>query len=178
MNILVLTGSYRKKGNSNVLAENFIKGAESAGHNVVRIDTAEKNILECRVCNTCFSRGPACTFNDDFCEIAEEVIKADVVVLATPLYWFTMSAKLKLAIDKFYAFCVAGKKISGKKAVLLACGEGSDEDFAGLKVTYKQIIDYLRWENRGMILVSGVGRVGAIKGHPLLENAEQLGKNL
>lgn len=102
MKILVLTGSPRKGGNSNTLADNFIRGAEEAGHQVFRFDAAFKEVHPCIGCNKCGMNGP-CIFKDDFEFVRQHIVDADMVVFATPMYYFGISAQLKAVIDRFYA---------------------------------------------------------------------------
>ena len=85
MNILVLTGSPRKNGNSAALAAQFIQGAQEAGHTVTRFDAALKNVHPCTACNSCGMDGP-CVFQDDFQFVREHIITADLVAFATPRY--------------------------------------------------------------------------------------------
>ena len=106
-NILILTGSPRVGGNSDLMADAFQKGAESAGHKVIRYEAGRNAILPCRACESCFSNGKACVWDDRFSnELAPLIEEADVIVLATPLYWFTFPAQLKAAIDKMYSFII------------------------------------------------------------------------
>ena len=84
--IVVLTGSPRKKGNSIAMTEAFIAAAQKKGHQITRFDTAQMQINGCRACDTCFSQGKACSFDDDFNKIAPEIEAADVVVFTMPVY--------------------------------------------------------------------------------------------
>ena len=119
-NILILTGSPRVGGNSDLMADAFQKGAESAGHKVIRYEAGRNAILPCRACESCFSNGKACVWDDRFSnELAPLIEEADVIVLATPLYWFTFPAQLKAAIDKMYSFIIGERNIAGKEAFLL-----------------------------------------------------------
>ena len=176
--ILVITGSIRKNGNSSQLANSFIEGAVSAGHEVERIDSALLQISGCVVCNRCFGDG-ACAMKDDFNLVAPKIENADVIVFATPIYWYTFPAKLKALIDKFYSFCVAKKDVSGKECVLLCCGEAEDAHTGdGLIASYHLIADYLKWKNAGELCVLGVSGVGDIDGSPELKRAKALGASL
>ena len=124
-NILVLTGSPRKNGNTDRLAQAFIDGAIEAGHQVQRFDAGRKRINGCTACDACWSKGTACVFTDGFTELEPMLEAADVLVIASPLYWSTFPAQLKAAIDKLYAYvspaCQHPLKI--KESALLACGE-------------------------------------------------------
>ena len=102
MNILVLTGSPHKSGTSNTLAKEFIRGAEESGHSVEIYDCAKGNIHPCEGCDFCGMNGD-CIQKDDGNKVLNKLLKCDVVVFATPVYYFGMSAQLKMMIDRFYA---------------------------------------------------------------------------
>jgi multimeric flavodoxin WrbA len=175
-NILVLTGSPRKGGNSDQLADAFIDGAKRSGNTVTKYPTANKNIKGCTACNACFSSVTACVFQDDFNELAPLVEQADMLVFATPLYWFSFPVQLKAAIDKFYSFFVAKRELKIKQCVLLVCGEDDKEtSFAGLVKSYELIADYLNWEDAGQIIVTSVSEKGDVQKTDALQRAEKLG---
>ena len=177
--ILVLTGSPRSGGNSDLMADAFIKGARAAGHEVVKVKTDEKNVRGCKACRACYSKGAACVFGDDFNEIAPLLENAEVVVVATPVYWYTFPAQLKAVIDKMYALYVGEKPISAKECVLMACAEESDEEaFEGLVRSWDMILRLLSWVEKGRLIVPGVNEVGDIKKTDALEKAEALGVKL
>lgn len=177
--ILVLTGSPRKNGNSDLLADSFIEGAIKAGHKVIKYETAAKNIKGCRACDTCFSKGVACSFQDDFNELAPMLEAADVLVIVSPLYWSSFPAQLKAAIDKLYAFIIGGKSMKIKESMLLACGEfGSNEDFDVMVRTYEELAKYEKWTDIGQLIVPGVNKKGDIKNTNALQKAKKLGLNV
>lgn len=154
MKILVLTGSPRKNGNSNTLADSFIKGATEAGHEVVRFDSAFKNVHPCIACNSCGMDGP-CVFKDDFEFVRDNIVTADAVVFATPMYYFGVSAQLKAVIDRFYA--INGKIHRPKKAVLLMTYANTAASQAKpIESHYKVLLDYLGWQDVGQVIASGV----------------------
>ena len=178
-NILVLTGSPRVDGNSDMLADAFIDGALSNENNVVRFDTGRMNIGCCKACDTCFSTGNACTVSNGFNTIAPEIEKCDVIALVTPMYWFSITSQLKEVIDKMYSFCVAGKDITDKECFLIVCGGTEDiADFDGVISTYKLIANYLKWNDKGILVVPGVNDKGAVKETDYLSKAEALGKSI
>lgn len=175
-NILVLTGSPRKGGNSDQLADAFIAGAQQAGHTVVKYATGDKQIKGCRACNTCFSKGTACSIPDDFNELAPLVENADMIAFATPLYWFSFPAQLKAAIDKFFSFLIGQKTLKIKKAVLLVCaGDKNEAGFEGIVTTYKLITGHMGWKDSGTILVPGLMAKDDILKTDGLIRAEKLG---
>lgn len=175
--ILILTGSPRSNGNSFMLADAFAEGAGAAGHSVRRFDTARAEVDGCRACNQCFKYGKACVFDGDFNTLAPMLEETDVLVFATPLYWFSFPAQLKAAIDKIYSLLVGKRPLKIRECVLLVTAETEEmEDFAGIVRTYELIADYLNWKDRGKVLVPNVNLPGDIKGAPALEEARNLGK--
>lgn len=181
-NILVLTGSPRQLGNSALLADAFIQGAKSAGHTVQVFESAFHPVTPCKACDKCWSKDNPCIFEDGFTQLAPLLEAADVLVLVTPLYWFSMTAQLKAAVDKFYAYMKpnAKRKLKIKEAVLLAAAEGNEQDgdYDGLKATYKSITDYLKWTDRGRILVGHTWEPGEIINTGKLKDALELGKTI
>ncbi|HYF82990.1 MAG TPA: flavodoxin family protein [Clostridia bacterium] len=180
-NILVLTGSPRRNGNSDRMGDAFIQGALSAGHEVTKYETARKVISGCKACKTCWSKGTPCSFNDDFDELASLLEAADIIAFVTPLYWFGFPAQIKAAIDKMYAYvgknCKHPLKI--RKSLLLVCG--ADEGmkiFDGIIATYNEIAHYMKWESRGVLAVPKVNEKGDIEATDALVKAEEFGKSL
>ena len=102
-NILILMGSPRKNGNTSILCDEFASGAEEAGHRVEKINVADKTIKGCLGCNGCQRNGGKCIQKDDMSELYEKILSADVVVLASPIYYYTWAAQLKAVIDRTYA---------------------------------------------------------------------------
>lgn len=177
--VVVITGSPRKQGNSDLMADAFIKGAGKNGHEVMKIAAAELKIHGCRACQGCYSTGNPCIFSDGFNSIAPSLEAADVIVFATPLYWFSFSEQIKAVIDRFYAFMGGKGKLKGsKECVLIATGEGDEEDFAGLCKSYELMTQYLEWHDLGQIIVPHVNDKGAVKDTGALAEAEKLGQTL
>jgi multimeric flavodoxin WrbA len=179
--ILVLTGSPRRKGNSDQLADAFIRGAVSAGHTVHKFEAAYKNISGCRGCNMCWSSGiDPCVVKDDFFELAPLLEKCALAVFVSPVYFWGFTAQLKAAWDRFYPYC----KPEGKKrfalresALLLTLGDADDATYQHAAGAYKDIADYLGWKDRGIIAAKGVnGKMDILKSEALAQ-AEALGKS-
>ena len=103
MKITVLQGSPNRDGSTAVLIENFVKGAQESGHTASVIDTAHGNISPCIGCVACGYEG-SCVRHDDIAQIREEILASDMIVFATPLYYYGMSAQLKTVIDRFCAY--------------------------------------------------------------------------
>ena len=173
--ILMLTGSPRRAGNSSLMADAFVKGAEQAGHSIVRYDTGRMKINGCTACDKCYSKATACVFEDDFNELAPYIEKADMIVFATPLYWYTFPAQIKAAIDKMYSLYVAKRTIKIDQAVMLVCGE-TDElpDFDGIVKTYEAIIHLMKWKNAGIKIVPAVDKIGDIHSTNALAEIENM----
>ncbi|MDU1906010.1 MAG: flavodoxin family protein [Dysgonomonas sp.] len=176
--ILVITGSPRKNGNSDILAETFIEGALQAGHTVDRFDAGRKKINGCIACDKCFTRETACAVKDAFNDVAPLIAQADTIVLSSPLYFFSFSTQIKAVIDRLYCFNSSPEPLRVKESVLLACGETTDlTDFDGMVKTYEKTIGYLNWNDRGQILVPEVNTKAEInaKGQEYLKSAKELG---
>lgn len=177
-NIIVLTGSPRRGGNSDRMADAFIRGAESKGHQVMKFETAFHPVQGCRACRTCWSKGTACTFHDGFSELEPLIEKADAIVFASPLYWFGVTAQLKAAIDKMNAYTVSACKrpLRIKECALMICGaDNSEASFISVREMYKCIAEYMKWQDKGLLIVPNVSDKGDIEKTDALRKAEDLG---
>jgi multimeric flavodoxin WrbA len=180
--ILVLTGSPRRKGNSDQLADAFIAGAVSRGHNVHKFEAAYKNIHGCRGCDMCWSVGTdPCVVKDDFYELVPLLESCELAVFVSPIYFWGFTAQLKAAWDRFYAYGKSeGKQRFAVKesALLLTLGDTEDATYQHALGTYRDIAEYLEWKDRGIIVAKGVNRKTDILKHEALAQAENLGKSL
>lgn len=175
MKITVITGSPHKAGTSALLADKFIEGAKEAGHDVYRFDAGQQEIHPCIACDNCGMNGP-CIYQDAIeKEMLPHVIESDLVAFVTPLYYYTCSAQLKTAIDRFYSR--AGKVQGGnRKSVLMATAYNSaNTTMDALTTYYKALIDYLNWKDAGMVLAIGCGARSLIEKSKFPEQAYQLG---
>lgn len=162
-NILIVTGSPRKNGNSFAMAQAFGRAASEQGHSVTRIDAAFEDFGGCKACNTCFSSGCACAFSPAFNRAAPALQAADVVVFCTPVYWYAMPAQLKAFVDHFHAFFCGQKNLSGKGYALLACCEEEDKSVMdGISMPLARAARSLGWHCLGEVRVTGVNRAGDI----------------
>jgi multimeric flavodoxin WrbA len=174
--ILVLTGSPRKNGNSDLMAEAFVKGAKAAGHEVQSFSAGRSEIKGCTACNACATQ-KSCIHRDDFDKLAPMMLWADALVLATPMYWYSFPTQIKAALDKMYSFLAGGISIKIKETMLLCCAETEDSsEFAGILSSYEIIAKYLNWEDKGHLLVPNVNLVGDIRKTNALAKAEEMGK--
>lgn len=162
--ILLITGSSRKNGNSNAMADSFETSAIEKGLDVVRYDATKLNIGECHGCDTCFNTSKACTFNDDFNKIVDDIITADGIVISTPVYWYTFPAKVKAIIDKFYSLYVGKHMFTEKKCALITCCELETLDtFDGINFAFDKSFELMGAEVVGKVLITAVSAVGDIK---------------
>ena len=177
MKIVVLTGSPRRNGNTNHLAGQFIKGAEDTGHEVYRFDCAQHKVSGCIACNACGMDGD-CILKDDFAELRPHLLNADMVVFATPMYYFGFSSQLKAVIDRFYA--INGKiKGAPKQSVLLMAYANTDPEEAEPMVShYHTLLHYLGWKDRGTVVAPGMWPAGAVNGTEYDRKAYELGRKL
>ena len=177
--IVILMGSPRKNGNTARLVESFARGAQNAGHTVKIFALHEMHINPCTGC-LCGGKDAAhpCTLRDDMDLIYPHYIAADVVVLASPLYYWLMSAQLKCAIDRLFAVaeCTPGYRNPQKQSVLLMAAEG--KKFEEIDDWYSRLMRHLNWEDCGRILAGGVLRAGEIDGREELQQAYLLGASL
>ena len=162
--IVVITGSPRKNGNSFAMTENFIKAAEAKEHIVTRFDAAMKKVGGCRACETCFSTGKACTFDDDFNTIAPAILEADAIVFTMPVYWYSIPAQIKGVIDRIFSLVVGGKDIAGKKCALITCCEEDDMSVMdGVRIPIERMCALNKWKMVGEVLIPGVLNIGDIE---------------
>ena len=103
MKILILDGSPHPNGTTSLLRKAFAEGALSAGHTVDTFHTAKEDLHPCLGCNHCRNTGDGCVYKDGMEKLNPLLLMADCVVFSTPLYYFGMSAQIKMAIDRFFA---------------------------------------------------------------------------
>ncbi|MGI6230241.1 MAG: flavodoxin family protein [Tractidigestivibacter sp.] len=179
-NIVILNGSPRRKGNTSTLAKALAKGAEESGNKVTEFFLQGMEINGCMGCFGGHSaRECPCVQKDDMAKIYPAVRDADVVVLASPLYYWNVSGQLKTAIDRLFALEEGdGQRLrgNGKAGVLLMAAEGSA--FEDALSWYDHLMGHLQWKNLGSVLAGGNGAIGDIEGKPEVEKAYLLGKSI
>lgn len=174
MKIVVLTGSPRRNGNTNHLAGQFIKGAEEAGHEVYRFDCAQRKVSPCIACNRCGMNGQ-CIFSDDFEELRPHLVAADMVVFATPMYYFGFSSQLKAVIDRFYALNGQIKGNMKQSVLLMAYTDTAAEEAEPMLSHYHTLLRYLGWKDSGTVVAAGMWPAGAVNGTEYSWQAYELG---
>ncbi len=176
-NIVVITGSPRKNGNTEILADAFIKGAKSSGNTVTKINSGNLKINGCTDCKYCFTHDGICVQRDGMDEVYPSLKKADMIVFASPVYFYGFTAQIKALIDRLYV--TVGKKFPITSCALLAVYADTDTTVCEPMITnYKAFTGYLKWEDKGIITVEGIEAKGEINGHNSLEKAEQLGSSI
>ncbi len=172
--VLILSGSPRKGGNSDTLCDEFLKGAKEAGNEVEKISVAEKNIGYCKACYACKNTG-VCAIKDDMAEVLEKMLKADVIVLSSPVYFYSICAQLKAVIDRtvarwlefknkeFYYIMTAAEDAPATMDCTLECFRGLAACLQGSK-------------EKGVIYAKGVYERGEIEGTKFIQQAYDMGK--
>lgn len=171
--VLILSGSPRKNGNSDILCDEFMRGAAENGNIVEKIRVAEMNLEYCRACYACSDTG-SCVIKDDMSEILQKMIDADVLVLASPVYFYSIDAQLKTLIDRtvsrwtevknkeFYYIMTAADNGSEAMETTLACFRGYVDCVNGAK-------------EMGVVYGVGVYEKGEIKDTKAMKEAYEMG---
>lgn len=175
--IVILSSTPRRGGNSERLCEAFQRGASEAGQAAEIIRLREQRIGYCTACDACQKNGGRCVIQDDMAPLLDKLIAAEVIVLATPVYFYTLSAQLKTVIDRCYARYTA---ISDKEFYFLVTAA------VGQKQLLERTVESLRGftacldgaKERGIVYGSGVWHAGDIQQSPALGQAYDLGKNV
>lgn len=178
--IVVLNGSPRRNGNSSALVAEFTKGAQEAGNTVTEFFLDRMNIHGCKGCfGGHSSRECPCVQKDDMNQIYPAVKECDVIVLASPLYYWNMSGQIRTAIDRLFALEEGDGNLlrgHGRSCALLMAAEG--HDFDDVALYYDHLARHLQWNNLGKVLAGGNDKAGDIKGKPELQDAYELGKSI
>ena len=180
-NIVIFNGSPRPRGNTAALIDEFTRGAELAGNTVTRFNLKEMDI---RACIGCFKGGKdpnsPCVQKDDMDKIYPAFREADIVVFASPMYFWSFTAQLKIAIDRSFAAMEGenGFNMDKEGIMLIAAGEDSEKNYAPMIAYYETLLENLNWKDRGQVFAGDVMEVGDIVGMPCLEEARKLGASI
>ena len=152
MKILVLNGSPRPQGNTKALIDAFVEGAMENGNDITVFDVCKKQIAGCRGCEYCHTKGNgACVQKDDMQELYLLIAETEMLVIASPIYYFGLSAQLQAAIHRTYAIGIPGKL---RKAALIL-SSGSDKVYDGAIFEYRQICEWMKLENIEILTAYG-----------------------
>ena len=176
-NIVILVGSMRKGGTTDLLAQRFAEGAAER-NSVEIISVADYKVAPCIGCNTCFTReGNACFRHDDMDMIYEKLLRTDLLVIASPVYFYGISAELKAIIDRLHT--PMRNTFAIKKLALLLVGAASLPNlFDPILMQYQMVLDFFHLQDCGKVLVRGVKEKGDIIGHPAMDEAYRLGQSI
>lgn len=177
MKIVVLQGSPNKNGSTNILVEEFSRGARESGHTVQRLDLTDMNIKPCTGCVACGYEGP-CVQKDDNQKIKKAVLEADMLVFATPLYYYGMSAQLKTVIDRFCSYNSSITRKHMKSALLSVAWNNDTWTFDALESHFQTLVRYLNFQDQGAILGKGCGSPFMTKCSRFPKMAYEMGKQL
>lgn len=175
--VLVLSSSPRVGGNSDLICDALIEGANSAGNEVMKINTAEMNISPCIGCDYCKTHNGECVQKDNMEKILFEMQKSDVVVFATPIYFYNMSAQLKCVIDRTYCMY---HNLNFKKTIFIATAANVNESSMDTAIAgYNSYLSCLRGVSSvGIITATDVWNKGDVNYSNAMEKAYELGKSL
>ena len=178
MKIVVINSSPHSEtqSTSRYLAQKFVEGAKNAGHEVFIFDAANEETHPCKGCDHCGMDGD-CIFNDAIqTKLMPQMLAADLLVLVTPLYYFGMSAQLKIIVDRFYSRTT---RLSGKKSIMMATAWNSaDWTMEALQNHYETLVRYMSWQDVGQVWATGCGYRSAVENSEFGEAAYKIGASL
>ncbi|HJD98296.1 flavodoxin family protein [Mailhella massiliensis] len=174
-NILIISASPRKGGNSELLCEAFLKGALEAGHKGEIVRLHEHELHPCMGCEACQATH-ACVQKDGMAPLLEKLLAADVAVMATPVYFYSMSAQMKMFIDRTLPRYT---DLSGKEFYFIAAAADSNKSALERTIDgFRGFTDCLeKAQEKGVLLAPGVWKKGDIAGSPAMEQAFAMGRN-
>lgn len=175
-NILIISSSPRRNGNSQLLCNQFKKGAEDEGHHVDMIRIMDQNIGFCRACDGCMRNGGTCILRDDMANILNLYQKADVLVLATPVYFYGISAQMKTFIDRTYPIW----QHLGKKDVYYIISAGLGEDIVERALgDLDGFVEHLEeYEIKGRLYATNVMDAGLVKNQEIYKQAYEMANSI
>jgi len=180
--ILILKASPREKGNSATLADRLAAGATAAGAQVESIYLHGLDIRACDACDLCQEPGSGCVIEDEMQPLYPKLAQADAIVLASPIYWFTFSAQLKLCMDRWYAFTSSRyQELQAKPfGIILTYGDTDLYTSGAINAihTYESMARFLHGELAGIVHASLDEADEAGQSPALLDQAYQLGRQL
>lgn len=184
MKVLGIMGSPRIKGNTDLLLDEALKGAASAGAEVEKITVDRLKISPCKEIYQC-SKDGTCPLKDDMTGLYDKILEADVIIAASPMFFYTVSAQMMAFISRCQAlwsrrYVLKNLDIPLKKGAFIGVGATKGGKlFDGAKLTMKYFFDAVNAEYTGELLIRGVDKKGKILDHPTaLVEAFELGKSL
>ena len=172
--VLILSASPRKNGNSDILCQQFKKGAAEAGHTVETVSLYDRKIGFCRACYACFRNGK-CVIDDDMEDILAKIQAADVLAVATPTYFLTMNGMLKTTIDRFLP---KWQELGGHDVYLIITGHDGKEGLQLVGEELTRIFTELGNRIKGIIWGEDVWKKGEVTSTKAMEEAYQAGRKI
>lgn len=176
MKILAISSSPRKNGNSEILCDEFLRGAKEKGHETRKIRLAEKKIAPCLACCGC-AENHVCVRNDDMTEVLAAMKEADVIVLAAPVYFYSVCAQMKTVIDRCFADY---RSIKNKTFYLIVTA--AEPSNRAAETTLADLRGFIRClpgaKEAGVILGTGTWDKGDVYRHPALKEAYETGRSI
>ena len=174
-NILVLNASPRANGNTRKLSEAFITRCIQRGFEIKKYNIPDMNIEQCNDCGKCFEADVPCVLEDDFNEIASELVKADVIVFSLPVYFYSIPGKFKMFLDRLICFQDGNKNISDKLFAIISCCEDNEmTNFDGVRIPLEKMGRDFGWILLDEILAPGMARKGDIDNTDGIRRAKEL----
>lgn len=175
--VLILSSSPRKGGNSDTLCERFLAGAMEAGHSAEKAFLRDKTIGYCTGCGACTKGAKNCSQKDDMAKVLDQMVNADVIVMATPVYFYTMAAQMKTLIDRT---CARYQEISNKEFYfILAAADGNKKAMHRTLEGFRGFTSCLEGaREKGVVYGTGAWEVGDIQDSPAMKEAFQMGLSL
>ena len=175
--VLIVSASSRKGGNSDLLCDQFLRGAKEAGHDAEKIFLRDKKINHCVACGACQGNGGNCVQKDDMAEVLDKMTVADVIVMATPVYFYTMNGQMKTLIDRTYSRYT---KISNKEMYfIVAAATGSKQATERALEGFRGFTSCLNGvREKGIVYGTGAWKMGDIKGSKAMTQAFEMGKKV
>lgn len=175
--VLVLSGSYRKRGNSDRLCDQFILGAREAGHTAEKIHLGDKKINHCIGCRACQANEGKCVHSDDMADVMKKMLDADVIVIATPVYFYAMAGQVKTLIDRVFA---RGSALKNKEFYIIVSATDRGQSVAQIVIQeFRGFFHCLPGAiEKGIIYGTGARNVGDIEGMPAMTDAYKMGKSV
>lgn len=175
--VLVISTSFRKNSNSETLADEFARGAKEAGHEVEKINLADKKIGFCKGCFACLKTG-RCVIQDDAPDIVEKMHDAEVIAFATPIYYYEMSGQMKTLLDRANPLYDSDYAFGDIYLLSAAAEDEAGVDSRAVNGLEGWIACFGRAHLKGTVFAGGVNEAGDIKGHKSLEEAYEAGRNV
>jgi multimeric flavodoxin WrbA len=179
MRILAVLGSPRKGGNTEILVDEILTGAQAKGHAAERLRLYDYEIAPCLDCRACKREvsGYTCALSDGMGEIYAKLEKADIIIFATPIYWYGPTAKMKLFIDRLRPY-IASRKLVGRRGLIVVPSEEGAACCGPLLQMFAMSFDYLGLEHAGSLLAQAYEKGEITKRPGELERAREMGLSL